>query len=225
MGIERRKQEQCFTCWKEIATYLGKGVRTVQRWEQDLGLPIRRPNGQEHPNKIIALRSELDAWRASQWPRRRSGVVGVGCPLQRQQESNALSEKDRDALYDLFLAQSELMTNFITVVWNTAEESRRRSELTLAERVYRAMLRLKSSLKIEDKTGELNAKLAFLELALSQVSRNNANNLREAIVNLEYLMNVTQAHTLRQQYQAKLTEYRARLHLSLDQAVQVKSMD
>jgi hypothetical protein len=22
------------TCWKEIARYLGKGVRTVQRWEQ-----------------------------------------------------------------------------------------------------------------------------------------------------------------------------------------------
>ena len=29
--------------WKEIATYMGRGVRTVQRWERELGLPVRRP--------------------------------------------------------------------------------------------------------------------------------------------------------------------------------------
>lgn len=31
--------------WKEVATYLGRGIRTVQRWERELGLPIRRPRG------------------------------------------------------------------------------------------------------------------------------------------------------------------------------------
>jgi hypothetical protein len=33
------------TTWKEVAAYLGKGVRTVQRWEAELGLPVRRPKG------------------------------------------------------------------------------------------------------------------------------------------------------------------------------------
>lgn len=47
--------------WKEIAMYLGKGVRTVQRWEYDLGLPVRRPNGSNR-NVVLALRSELDQW-------------------------------------------------------------------------------------------------------------------------------------------------------------------
>jgi excisionase family DNA binding protein len=28
--------------WKEIAGYLGRGVRTVQRWEQELHLPVHR---------------------------------------------------------------------------------------------------------------------------------------------------------------------------------------
>jgi hypothetical protein len=28
--------------WKEIAAHLGKGVRTVQRWERELGLPVHR---------------------------------------------------------------------------------------------------------------------------------------------------------------------------------------
>jgi hypothetical protein len=26
--------------WKEIAAYVGKGVRTVQRWEKAHGLPV-----------------------------------------------------------------------------------------------------------------------------------------------------------------------------------------
>ena len=29
------------TGWKEIAGYFDKGVRTAQRWEAELGLPVR----------------------------------------------------------------------------------------------------------------------------------------------------------------------------------------
>ena len=47
--------------WKEVAGYLGRGVRTVQRWEHDLGLPVRRPRGKAR-SAIIAMRSELDLW-------------------------------------------------------------------------------------------------------------------------------------------------------------------
>jgi hypothetical protein len=48
--------------WKEIASYLGKSVRSVQRWETTLGLPVHRirtPDGQS----IYAYRDEIDAWR------------------------------------------------------------------------------------------------------------------------------------------------------------------
>ena len=47
--------------WKEIANYLGRGVRTVQRYEHDLGLPVRRPRGKSR-SAVIALTSDLDAW-------------------------------------------------------------------------------------------------------------------------------------------------------------------
>lgn len=47
--------------WKEIATYLNRGVRTVQRWEVELGLPIRRPRGTNR-SAVIAMRSEIDQW-------------------------------------------------------------------------------------------------------------------------------------------------------------------
>lgn len=47
--------------WKEIAAYLKRGVRTVQRWEADLGLPVRRPRGTSR-SAVIAVRSDIDQW-------------------------------------------------------------------------------------------------------------------------------------------------------------------
>lgn len=47
--------------WKEIALYLGRGVRTVQRWELELGLPVRRPRGKPR-SAVVALKAELDSW-------------------------------------------------------------------------------------------------------------------------------------------------------------------
>lgn len=55
--------------WKEIAAHLGKGVRTVQRWEATLGLPVRRPNGAAH-GVVCAWSDELDLWVAMQWTQR-----------------------------------------------------------------------------------------------------------------------------------------------------------
>ena len=46
--------------WKDIAAYLGKGVRTVQRYERDAGLPVRRSVG--NAGSVIATQAELDAW-------------------------------------------------------------------------------------------------------------------------------------------------------------------
>jgi hypothetical protein len=46
--------------WKEIAAYLDRGVRTVQRWEKQ-GLPVRRlSSGPRAP--VIATTTDIDAW-------------------------------------------------------------------------------------------------------------------------------------------------------------------
>ena len=49
------------TCWKEVAQFLGKGVRTVQRWEHEIGLPVHRPNG-TRKGVILAYPDEIEAW-------------------------------------------------------------------------------------------------------------------------------------------------------------------
>lgn len=63
------QQPELLTSWKEIASYLGKGVRTVQRWEQQFGLPVRRPN-EKAKGIVHATREELDRWLARQWSQR-----------------------------------------------------------------------------------------------------------------------------------------------------------
>ena len=50
--------------WKEIANHLGRGVRTVQRYETALGLPIRRPANKAR-GSVLATTAELDAWIAA----------------------------------------------------------------------------------------------------------------------------------------------------------------
>ena len=55
--------DEALDSWKEIARYLNRDVRTIQRWERDRGLPIRRLPGGNKP-AVYALKSELDAWRA-----------------------------------------------------------------------------------------------------------------------------------------------------------------
>lgn len=50
--------------WKEIAEYLGRDVRTVQRWETDRSLPVHRLPGGDKA-RVYALESELRAWLQS----------------------------------------------------------------------------------------------------------------------------------------------------------------
>ena len=48
--------------WKAIASYLGRDIRTVQRWEAAEQLPIHRLEHQRQAS-AYAFRSELDAWQ------------------------------------------------------------------------------------------------------------------------------------------------------------------
>ena len=47
--------------WKEISSYLRAGLRTVQRWEKDLALPVYRTSTSKR-GPVFAYTSELDTW-------------------------------------------------------------------------------------------------------------------------------------------------------------------
>jgi adenylate cyclase len=50
--------------WKEIAAYLNRGVRTVQRWEREEELPVHRLH-HEKLGSVYAFKPELDNWLVS----------------------------------------------------------------------------------------------------------------------------------------------------------------
>ena len=56
-----KRERQLLNSWKEIAAYMGRSVRTLQRWERQLKLPIHRPAGKDR-SAVLAFGDELDQW-------------------------------------------------------------------------------------------------------------------------------------------------------------------
>ncbi|HZQ21485.1 MAG TPA: hypothetical protein VFA89_01680 [Terriglobales bacterium] len=52
-------QAQILRSWKEVAAYMRRGMRTVQRWEKHLALPVHRVGNR---GEVFAFSSEIDAW-------------------------------------------------------------------------------------------------------------------------------------------------------------------
>src|SRR5262245_57456954 len=67
--------------WKDIATFFKRGLWTVQRWEREDGLPVRR---QVHgaSGSVYALKSELTAWLGAR-DRGPSAPAAVSAPVPR----------------------------------------------------------------------------------------------------------------------------------------------
>src|SRR5665213_1639575 len=57
----KKSVEQRLTSWKEIAAFVGRGERTVKRWEQSRGLPVRRYPGAANAS-VFAYVDEIEAW-------------------------------------------------------------------------------------------------------------------------------------------------------------------
>jgi hypothetical protein len=56
-----RSERKVLKSWKDIATYLGVGIRTAQRWKDKRGLPVKQP-GAERRSAVLALPGEIDRW-------------------------------------------------------------------------------------------------------------------------------------------------------------------
>ena len=64
-GLSREaRAEELLDSWKEVAAYLKRDIRTVQRWEQEEGLPVHRLLHKQRAT-IYAYRPEIDDWLES----------------------------------------------------------------------------------------------------------------------------------------------------------------
>ena len=60
---DKEHEDKILNSWKEIALYLGRDVRTAQRWEKKEGLPVHR-HLHEDASTVYAYAAEIDEWRS-----------------------------------------------------------------------------------------------------------------------------------------------------------------
>jgi len=80
---DKPPDENILTCWKEIAAYLGRDIRTCLRWEKNFGLPIHRLDPVSEKARVFAYRDELAAWLQKSQTSRPHILGGHGRPALR----------------------------------------------------------------------------------------------------------------------------------------------
>jgi hypothetical protein len=111
---------QILNGWKEISSYINRSVRTVQRWEARLELPVYRPALKDR-SAVMAFSDELDRWIS-----RASPDLGADDAVLNRNKGN-----------DLVLLQ--VLDNVSAMVLNTAEIS---SQVRLLQEQLRQSLQL-----------------------------------------------------------------------------------
>jgi len=104
--------------WKEIATYLGVDVRTCQRWEKSLGLPVRRLDASAK-SRVFASKVEIDTWmaRVSSKPGAAESGVPVSGPSTELEDWIRRRKRLRNAIHlglaaGALLVAAVLLTSF-----------------------------------------------------------------------------------------------------------------
>ena len=83
--------------WKEIASYLKRDVRTVQRWEKTEKLPVRR-HLHEKQGTVYAFKSEIDAWSQDRRFQDEGGLTDDGGFSVESESNPALPDSERERI-------------------------------------------------------------------------------------------------------------------------------
>ena len=153
-------QQEVFRGWKSIAHYLGIGVRTAQRYERGMGLPIRRPCG--HPaGSVVAVKADLDSWVQSSPIGREP--LDASQRARREQLSAELAKRlqERAHLHDEMMAlRKELKANIRAVRESVAkvrqqlnETQKRQDSISSVIKRYSKVLQM---LPVEEKRRKPN---------------------------------------------------------------------
>ena len=141
-----------FSGWKQIARYLGKGVRSVQRYERELGLPIHRLGGKS-AGPVIATKAELDRWvkgnpvqpdsTPKSWPTERTNRTGA----------------------EFLQIDSEVALTFCGIALGASDKEKRRRTAHTARKAYDTIMRLRKGIRLSDaQRDKLDANLQRIKM-------------------------------------------------------------
>jgi len=148
-----------FSGWKAIANYLGRGVRTVQRYEREVRLPIHRPKGKS-AGSVIATKAELDDWvKASpsqvgsmpkRWPAERTSRLGA----------------------QFLQTDPEIALTFCGLAVVASDEGKRRRTAQTARKAYDTIVSLRKNIVLTDaERDKLDSNLQRLKNELQRLGQ------------------------------------------------------
>jgi hypothetical protein len=127
--------------WKEIASYMGKGVRTVQRYEREMGLPIHRHPGQV-VGAVLVIRSELDRW-----------VAHMPTKSDVEPRLRATFRRSNTVGANFLQIDTEIGLTFSTIAVETNDLEKRKRTTRTARRAYDTITRLRKQIELSDAEG------------------------------------------------------------------------
>lgn len=135
MAHAARSSPAILNSWKEIAAYLGRGVRTVQRWERELRLPVHRI-GKGKRSPVYALIPQLKFWLTT------TSTNSVALPLPNIGTLPRLEVTKKNSTINV---RHELIRDFQNLVRAVAEASSRQQRQ--AEILEQRILQMRSRLR------------------------------------------------------------------------------
>lgn len=134
------------------------GVRTVQRYERELRLPVHRP-AEKSRSSVIAFKAELDRWV------QRSSVQVDERIMRLGKQTNHVG-----AEFLLIDVEVALTLSGLALKTNNAEKKERQSATAL--KAYNTIMRLRANLDLnEAERGKLDAGLHRLRGELRQLGK------------------------------------------------------
>jgi hypothetical protein len=90
--MEEATNRRILNGWKQISHHIDRGVRTAQRWEASLGMPVHRPALKDR-SAVVAFSDELESWLS-----RTSPCVRNECMATDDQTTNVNDERNERLL-------------------------------------------------------------------------------------------------------------------------------
>ena len=145
---------EILTGWKEIASYLRAGVRTIQRYERERRLPVHRLGGR---SRVTASKAELDHWLKSD-------------SAQLDDRTMRLCAQANRNGVQFLQVEVELALTFSGLALKSQNRENRKRQSEAARKAYDTIMRLRHNLDLDaTERDKLDADLHHLQSELRQL--------------------------------------------------------
>jgi uncharacterized membrane protein YccC len=143
--MEEATNRRILNGWKQISNHLDRGVRTAQRWEALLGMPVHRPALKDR-SAVVAFSDELESWLSRTSTDLQNECVATNDLATNDNDSDERLLRTLDNLSTVVRQSCDLLSQMQAL---QAQLRRPRKPRRMASRPTLPLLRRKHGLRIE----------------------------------------------------------------------------